>query len=210
MPENSESKIVSESSRIMGFDPGLATAGFGVIEREGRGRYRMIAHGDFTSKAGEPLAQRLKQLAVWVRAAIEEHQPDEFAVEEMFFALNVKTAVQMAHARGVCLAVAAEADLPVAEYSALSIKQSVAGYGRADKDQVAKMVIRSLNLTDEQIPDTSHATDGLAVALCHAASKVHPSMAKLAQARASVVGKGSRRRSKASWRNFKPPEKKKS
>jgi crossover junction endodeoxyribonuclease RuvC len=192
---------IDQKIRILGVDPGLATAGVGVIQRENqRADWKPIAWDDYKSKAGEPLADRLKKLGDWLRGAIEEHQPDEFAIEEMFFALNAQTAVQMAHARGVCLLVAAEAGLQVAEYSALSIKQTVAGYGRADKDQVGKMVVKRLKL--DAVPKPSHAADALAIALCHAASRGSRHLLELTKQR-TISGPASRRRSKKAWRNIK-------
>lgn len=189
--------------RIMGIDPGLATGGFGVVDQVMPGRVlECVACGEFKSKPDVALPERLARLAAWLREALDAHQPHAVAVEEMFFALNVRTAVQMAHGRGVVLLVAAERGLPVHEYSALSIKQSVAGYGRATKEQVQAMVMRSLKLA--AAPSSDHASDALAVALCHAASRRHPAMAQLIEARAESMGQNSRRRGRSAWRRFKP------
>jgi len=185
----------------------LATAGFGVIDLSAdRRSMKMVGSGDFSSPAGQPLAERLLALANWLQGILAQYHPDIVAVEEMFFALNARTAVQMAHGRGALLLTVAQAGLPVCEYSALSIKQSVTGYGRATKEQVASMVVRALQL--EQPPSSDHATDALAMALCHASSIRHPTVARAVAARAAAMGDNTRKRGKAAWRAWTPPESK--
>lgn len=150
----------------MGIDPGLADVGYGVVERDGKGgEARHVAHGVIQTKAGVPMALRLRKIYEELQAVIDEHEPDAVAVEELFFASNVKTAMVVAQARGVAILASANANVPLAEYSPPKIKQSVVGYGRADKRQVQKMVQSMLKLAEMPKPD--HAADALAVALCH-------------------------------------------
>jgi crossover junction endodeoxyribonuclease RuvC len=113
-----------------------------------------------------PLNQRLRAIAEGLRSIIAEHRPDEAAVEEVFQAVNPRSALRLAHARGVALLAVAEADLPLGEYSALEVKKSVVGFGRAEKQQVQLMVQALLGLTSPV--DSEDASDALAVAVCHA------------------------------------------
>jgi crossover junction endodeoxyribonuclease RuvC len=194
--------------KIMGIDPGLATAGFGVIEWDAaRRRAKRIDHGAFASKPATPLAERLAELAKWLRGAIEEHRPEAAAIEEVFHGRNAKTAVMMAHGRGVCLLMAAEAGVPVTEYSALLVKKSVSGYGRADKHQLQVMVAKLLGL--DQLPEPHHASDALALAVCHAYAQGDPRLAAAREAgaggRDALIGARSGSKSRRLWRDFRPP-----
>ena len=121
--------------RVLGIDCGTERTGWGVISSDGR-NHRVIAHGLIRTSPRDPLEVRLREIAAALRAVLEEHKPDAAAVEEVFFSQNVKTALKLAHVRGVVLAAIAEAGVALGEYSPLSVKSSVVGYGRAEKSQV--------------------------------------------------------------------------
>lgn len=151
--------------RVIGIDPGLADAGWGVVEQDERGgEPRHVAHGVVRTAAGRPLAERLHAIHRELEAVIEEHAPSEAAVELLFFQTNVKTAIAVAQARGVAILATARAGLPLAEFTPLEIKLAVAGHGRAAKLQVQRMVGTLLRLSE--IPRPDHAADALAVAIC--------------------------------------------
>ena len=150
--------------RIVGIDCGTERTGFGVIESDGRS-HRLVTAGIVKTKATEPLAQRLHVIATQLRALIEEFTPEIMAVEDVFHSVNSKSALKLAHVRGVAFLIAAEAGLPVEEYSPLSVKMSVVGYGRAEKQQVQMMVLSLLGVN--QTFASFDATDALAVAICH-------------------------------------------
>ena len=151
---------------IVGFDPGIATLGYGVIKTEKGSRPEMIDYGIVSTPKDENLAVRLAMLEKGVSQIIEKFKPDEIAVEELFFAKNVKTAIAVAHARGVILLTAVKECGQIFEYTPLQIKQALTGYGRADKRQIQQMVKTFLNL--KAVPKPDDAADALAVALCHA------------------------------------------
>jgi len=151
--------------RVLGIDCGAEQTGYGVIESDGR-RHRLIAAGVIRTNPRRSLAERLREIAGALRALIALHAPEAAAIEDVFCAANARTALRLAHVRGVALLSAAEAGLPVGEYSPMEVKMSVVGYGRARKDQV-KMMVRSL-LAVEQLPQSDDAADALAVAICHA------------------------------------------
>ncbi|SPF43055.1 component of RuvABC resolvasome, endonuclease [Syntrophobacter sp. SbD1] len=149
--------------RTIGVDPGSRYTGFGIVEGDGF-RLKHIHHGTLKLPAGRPLCERLKIIFEQLNASILEYAPEFMAVEEVFFAKNVKSALSLGQARGAVILAGASAGLSVHEYSALRIKQSVAGYGRAGKEQVAGMVGRLLCI-DGAIE--LNAADALAVAVCH-------------------------------------------
>ena len=149
--------------RILGIDCGTERTGWGVIESDGR-RHRVLAHGVIRTAPPLALETRLKNIAAGLRAILSEHRPEAAAVEEVFYSQNVKTALKLAHVRGVVLAAIAEAGVLLGEYSPLSVKSSVVGYGRAEKSQVQLMV---RTLTGQTI-ESEDAADALAVAICHA------------------------------------------
>ncbi len=150
---------------IMGIDPGIATIGYGVITYEGN-RFGVIDYGAVTTKAGMKLSDRLRNIYEDINILIERFRPDAFAVEELFFNTNVTTGISVAHGRGVIVLAAAVQNLPIYEYTPLQVKQSVAGYGRADKAQVQRMVKSLLGLSSVPKPDDT--ADALAIAICHA------------------------------------------
>src|ERR1700676_2731653 len=155
--------------RILGIDCGTEHTGYGLIESDGRS-HRMIAAGCIRTRPKEPLEIRLLTIARGLRQVIQAHTPESAAVEEVFYAQNVKTALKLSHARGVVLLAIAEAGLSFGEYSPLEIKTSVVGYGRAEKQQV-KMMVHSLLRIDVPI-ESEDACDALAVAICHATHSV--------------------------------------
>ncbi|MBP5466285.1 MAG: crossover junction endodeoxyribonuclease RuvC [Clostridia bacterium] len=151
---------------IVGFDPGLATLGYGVIEKDKSFKPKMIDYGIISTPKTENLAVRLCMLEEGVKQIVAKFKPDEIAVEELFFAKNITTGINVAHARGVILLTAVKECGRLYEYTPLQIKQALTGYGRADKHQIQAMVKSYLNL--KSIPRPDDAADALAVALCHA------------------------------------------
>ncbi len=147
----------------LGIDPGTATVGYGVVEEMRDGSLRAIAYGVITTKPSMPMWERLKLIYDGVRELTTTYQPDRAAVEELFFAKNVTTAITVAQGRGVILAALAASALPIAEYKPNSIKQSIAGYGGAKKPQMQEMVRILLGL--DEIPRPDDAADGLAIAI---------------------------------------------
>lgn len=151
--------------RVLGIDPGLADLGYGVIERDSNRKIRWIEHGTIRTHAGTPVAHRLKKIYRELTRIIECHTPHEVAVEELFFASNVSTAMTVAQARGVAILASVQSGVPLGEYSPPQIKQAITGSGKAAKRQVQLMVKAVLELPELPRPD--HAADALAVALCH-------------------------------------------
>jgi crossover junction endodeoxyribonuclease RuvC len=151
--------------RVLGIDCGSERTGYGVVESDGV-EHRLVAAGVIVTNRKTPFEQRLAIIAAGLRALIQQHLPGSAAVEEVFYAANVKTALKLAHVRGIALLAVAEAGLDLAEYSPLEVKISVVGYGRAEKCQVKSMV-RSLLALPEAI-ESEDACDALAVAICHA------------------------------------------
>ncbi len=147
----------------LGIDPGTASLGYGVVSESEDGTLECLAFGVIRTKAGEPMPQRLRHIHEELRRIITEHQPDRAAVEELFFARNVSTALTVAQARGVVLLTLQEANLPIAEYKPNMIKQAICGYGGADKAQMQEMVRLLLGL--EATPRPDDAADALAVAI---------------------------------------------
>ena len=153
--------------RILGIDPGFAIVGVGVIDYEGN-RFGVVEYGAITTKAGEDMFDRLKKIYDETVEVIERVKPDAMAIEELFFNNNQKTAINVAQARGVILVVGCRKNVPTYEYTPLQIKQSVVGYGRADKIQVQKMVKAILKV--DKLPKLDDTTDSMAAAICHAHS----------------------------------------
>ena len=151
--------------RVLGIDCGTERTGWGVISSDGR-RHSVLAHGVIRTSARHPLELRLQAIAAGLRDVLSQHVPDSAAVEEVFYSQNVKTALKLAHVRGVALLAIAEASIPLGEYSPLEVKASVVGYGRAEKHQVERMVRMLTGF--EQAFETEDVSDALAVAICHA------------------------------------------
>ena len=167
-------------TRILGLDPGLRITGFGLIDQLGS-QLRYVASGCIKTRDGE-LPGRLKTLLDGVREVIATYQPDVVVVEKVFVNVNPQSTLLLGQARGAVICGAVSCDLPVAEYTALQVKQSVVGYGKADKEQVQHMVQRLLALPALAGPD---ASDALACAICHAHG---------AAGLGALAGSGTRRR----------------
>ena len=151
--------------RVLGIDCGVERTGYGVIESDGRD-HRMVVSGVICTNPKWPFEKRLLVIADELRRLMREHSPEFAAVEEVFHAVNAKTALKLAHVRGAVLLAIAEAGVELAEYSPLEVKMNVVGYGRAEKCQVQLMVQSILGLRDAIVSED--AADALAVALCHA------------------------------------------
>ncbi|NIO70527.1 MAG: crossover junction endodeoxyribonuclease RuvC [Anaerolineae bacterium] len=149
---------------VLGIDPGTAITGYGLVKGEGDD-LTLVAYGAITTSSDWPLPERLQRIYRELTALIEDQQPTAAAVEELFFSKNVRTALSVGQARGVALLAAANAGLPIHEYTPLQVKQAIAGYGRATKDQVQQMVRMLLAL--DSVPQPDDAADAIAVAICH-------------------------------------------
>jgi len=151
--------------KVIGIDPGTASCGYGIVH-EKDGRLRAIDHGWWKTSAAERPELRLKKIFDAVVELVELHQPDAVAIEESFVGVDARTALSVGQARGAVMVAAANAGIACSEYSPARVKQVVCGYGRADKQQMQRMVKVILGLQVE--PATSHAADALAVGICHA------------------------------------------
>jgi crossover junction endodeoxyribonuclease RuvC len=151
--------------KVVGIDPGTAACGYGIVH-ESEGRLRAVIHGCWSTPAGEAPALRLKTIYDGVAALVAEHGPDAVALEESYVGADARTALSVGQARGAVLVAAANAGVACAEYAPAVVKQSVCGYGRAEKGQVQRMVKVILGLAE--LPRPNHAADALAVAICHA------------------------------------------
>ena len=150
---------------ILGIDPGIAIVGWGVIEYEAS-KFRVLGYGSITTPAGMETPKRLAILDAELKEIIEKYKPRQMAIEELFWNTNQKTGIRVAEARGVLLCRAQREGLAISEYTPLQVKQSVVGYGRAEKKQVITMVTMILNLPAPPKPDDT--ADALAIAVCHA------------------------------------------
>lgn len=151
--------------RIIGIDPGSRVTGFGVIDSDGS-RHALVSQGVVRTNSVEDFSQKLKLIHDGILDVVDAWGPDQMVVENLFYATNVKSALKLGHVRGVALLAAVERGLPVHEYAPLEVKQAVVGYGRADKNQVQRMVAVLLELAKP--PEPHDAADALAVAICHA------------------------------------------
>src|SRR5712692_12112368 len=151
--------------RVLGIDCGTERTGYGVIDSDGR-THRLISAGVIRTNTKSPLEARLQEISRELRSVIARDEPRAAAVEEVFYSTNVKTALKLAHVRGVALLAVSEAGLELGEYSPLEVKTSVVGYGRAEKHQV-QLMVASLTGLSEAI-ESEDAADAIAVAICHA------------------------------------------
>jgi crossover junction endodeoxyribonuclease RuvC len=157
--------MAAPSNIVLGIDPGSRKTGFGLIRQEGS-RLIHIHSGTINAEDEPTLERRLKKIQDELAAIIQKYKPSSAALEGIFYAKNVKSAITLAHARGVALCTAAQFGLTVTEYKPLSVKEACVGYGRATKEQIHEMVIRLLNLSKHQVSEFDQ-TDALAVAICH-------------------------------------------
>ncbi len=153
--------------RILGIDPGYAIVGYGLVDYESN-HFKVVDYGAVTTAAHTPFNLRLMDIYTGLDAVIQRFKPDAMSIEKLFFNTNSKTAIDVAQARGVIVFAAAKAGLKIAEYTPLQVKQSVVGYGRAEKKQVQEMTKLLLNLSSVPKPDDT--ADALALAICHAHS----------------------------------------
>ena len=151
--------------RVLGIDCGTEYTGYGVVELLADDHLLYLDCGAIKLSPREPMSTRLSRISIRLHELIIEHHPDRVAIEDVFYAVNVKSALKLGQVRGVAMLAAATAGLEVAEYSPLSIKSAVVGYGKAEKHQVQQMVTRLLNL--DQVPASPDAADALAIAICH-------------------------------------------
>lgn len=152
--------------RVLGIDPGSETTGWGVVEGDSNGqRYRLIEFGAIKLSSSATFSSRLLKISRAIEEVIERLQPNACAIEEAFYSVNPKVILKLGQVRGVALLAAEKAALEIGEYSPRLIKQTVAGYGNAEKQQVQQMVRVLLSLT--AIPEPHDAADALAVAICH-------------------------------------------
>jgi len=161
---------------IIGIDPGIAIVGYGVIEYKGN-KFSIIDYGAITTGTNYSFPDRLKIVYDSLSELLQKYKPDEFAIEELFFNKNAKTAIKVGQARGVEVLAAVNLGIDIYEYTPLQVKQGVVGYGRADKKQVQEMVKILLNL--KEIPKPDDVADALAVAICHAHSGNFKEMFKM-------------------------------
>jgi crossover junction endodeoxyribonuclease RuvC len=151
--------------RVLGIDCGSEVTGYGIVEDADGRTLTCITLGVVKSKARDPLPRRLDCICNELRRVIALHRPDVVAIEDVFYAVNAKSALKLGHVRGVAMLAAAAEGLEVAEYAPLAIKSAVVGYGKADKSQVQHMVTRLLGL--ESPPSPPDVADALAIAICH-------------------------------------------
>ena len=161
---------------VLGIDPGLSRCGYGVLEQQAGSRIRAVAAGVITTPATSPLPERLGELQREVRALLAQVEPSVVAVERVFFQTNVRTAMAVGQASGVVMAEAINAGCEVAQYGPNEVKQAVAGWGGAGKDEIERMVQRLLGIDQPLRP--VDAADAVALALCHLAHE--PTLRKLA------------------------------
>jgi len=179
--------------RIFGIDPGSERTGFGCIESSG-GRHRLIACGALTAPLRAPFPEKLTVIHAGLAALLARHRPDCVAVENIFHARNVRSALKLGHARGVAILAAAEAGIAVVEYAPAEIKRAVVGYGRADKPQVQQMIKLLLGL--DAPPSPHDAADALAVAICHLHSAPGPAVRQALDEKPRMAAR--------TWRDFQP------
>lgn len=156
--------IAGRGLRVIGVDPGSNTTGYGVVDSDGKS-YRLVEYAGIKAPARFTFAERLLIISQKLEEVIERLKPNACAVEETFYAVNVKVALKLGHVRGVVLVAAARANVPVYEYSPLEIKSAIVGYGRAEKHQVQEMVRLLLRL--KELPKPLDASDALGAAICH-------------------------------------------
>ena len=189
--------------RIFGIDPGSERTGYGCVESDGR-RHVLVACGAVVAPPGDTFPNRLARIHSELSALLTVHRPDCVAIENVFHAANVRSALKLGHARGVAMLAAVEAGCDVVEYTPAEIKRAVVGYGRAEKQQVGQMVKLLLGLN--AAPSPHDAADALAVAICHlhsmkpAGIRDSGSGIRIPTPESRVPGKNPR-----SWRQYRPP-----
>ncbi|MEK7131332.1 MAG: crossover junction endodeoxyribonuclease RuvC [Patescibacteria group bacterium] len=153
-----------QQETILGIDPGFGRVGYGIIKKNEKGDWRMVDFGCIETSAKKSFVVRISEIHAELVRLIKKYKPTRMAVEELFFFTNVKTAIEVGQARGVILLTGVENNLPIDEFTPLQVKQAITGYGRAEKDQMQKMVAMVLGIKEKIKSDD--AADALAVALC--------------------------------------------
>jgi crossover junction endodeoxyribonuclease RuvC len=179
--------------KIFGIDPGSDRTGYGCVEVIGR-RHHLVICGSLSAPARSTFPEKLKHIHAGLAVLLARHKPDCVAVESIFHARNVRSALRLGHARGVALLAACEAGVPVAEYAPAEIKRAVVGFGRAEKRQVQHMIKLLLDL--DAVPSPHDAADALAAAICH----VHSATGIVAEKAATIRPASPLR----SWRDYRP------
>jgi crossover junction endodeoxyribonuclease RuvC len=177
--------------RIFGIDPGSERTGYGCIESAGT-RHRLVICGSLSAPARATFPEKLQTIHAGLRALLERHRPECVAIEDIFYARNVRSALRLGHARGVAILAASQVGLPVVEYSPAAIKRAVVGYGRAEKPQVQEMIKLLLGLDSR--PSPHDVADALAVAVCH----IHRTTSGVGRATSEA------RSPARSWRHYRP------
>lgn len=177
--------------KIFGIDPGSDRTGYGCVETDGS-RHRVVTSGVIRTPANATFPEKLLNIHTGLVTLLGECRPDCVAIENLFHAVNARSALKLGHARGVAMLAAVEAGLPISEYTPAEVKRSVVGYGRAEKHQVQRMVTLILGLS--VMPTPHDASDALAVAICH----IH------ASGPAGTVTRKRLPRSATSWRHYRP------
>jgi crossover junction endodeoxyribonuclease RuvC len=181
--------------RVFGIDPGSERTGYGCIETDGS-RHRIVMCGAVGAPASATFSEKLFEIHRRLVELLAECHADSVAIENIFYAANVRSALKLGHARGVAMLAAAQAGLTVVEYTPAEIKRAVVGYGRAEKPQVQQMIKVMLRLAEA--PSPHDAADALAVAVCH----IHAQPARTARAIAQADGRT--RKAATSWRHYRP------
>ena len=176
--------------RVLGIDCGTEYTGYGVVDLSSDDQLVCVVCGAIKVSPRDPMPARLSRISIGLQELIAQHRPDRVAIEDVFYAANVKSALKLGQVRGVAMLAAASAGLEVAEYSPLSIKSAVVGYGRAEKHQVQQMVTRLLNLAE--IPEPADAADALAIAICHLHTAATQERQKDSQAASRIGPSGHR------------------
>jgi crossover junction endodeoxyribonuclease RuvC len=180
--------------KVFGVDPGSRRTGYGCVETDGT-RHHLVACGAISTPPKASFPEKLLAIHQALGRLLRQHRPDWVAVESVFHATNVRSALKLGHARGVALLAAVEGGYPLAEYTPAEIKLAVVGYGRAEKHQVGEMVRLILGLTD--VPQPHDASDALAVAICHIHSAAGAARSAAARSTRST-------RAPKTWREYRP------
>ena len=180
---------------IFGIDPGSDRTGYGCVDTDGS-RHRLVLCGAIKTTASATFPEKLLVIHSRLTTLLSECRPDAVAIENVFFSVNVRSALKLGHARGVAMLAAVEAGVPIAEYSPAEIKRSVVGYGRAEKPQVQQMIKLILGLAE--VPSPHDAADALAVAVCHIHSMPPRSVA------GAVAAAPRTKKAATSWRQYRP------
>ncbi len=180
--------------KVFGIDPGSDRTGFGCLETDGS-RHRLVVCGAIATGTRASFPEKLLAIHRGLTGLLAEHRPDCVAVENVFHAANVRSALKLGHARGVAILAAIENGYEVFEYAPAEIKRAVVGYGRAEKHQVQEMIRLLLGL--DEVPSPHDAADALAVAVCHVHTTGSP-------AREAIVEASGRSKAPRSWREYRP------